>query len=234
MGEGRGHNDRFDYFAEIEEAFIRRRGKPLLLSPLDWALIDEWKKRGIPLHVVLRAIERTFDVYEAQTPRRNVRSLAYCRDEVEMAFAEWLKTQRGRGREREESPVQDEVQRHLKRCREALSKALNAAQKEGDLKWAAHLRAILTQLEELTRLTRMASVSEADLASRLEHLEEELYSALIERIPAKKLEEYRRAIERELRALRLNEEHLVEMRERLLIKRLCEEHAIPRLGLFHL
>src|ERR687884_204513 len=50
----------FNYFTEIEDAFIRRRGKHLLVSPLDWSLMESWKEMGVPLHVVLRGIERAF------------------------------------------------------------------------------------------------------------------------------------------------------------------------------
>ena len=39
----------FNYFTEIEEHFQRRRGSVLLLSTLDWALIETWREAGIPL-----------------------------------------------------------------------------------------------------------------------------------------------------------------------------------------
>ena len=39
----------FNYFTEIEEQFLRRRGGGLLLTTLDWALIETWKDAGIPL-----------------------------------------------------------------------------------------------------------------------------------------------------------------------------------------
>jgi len=37
----------FNYFTEVEERFQRRRGTGLLLSTLDWALIETWKDAGI-------------------------------------------------------------------------------------------------------------------------------------------------------------------------------------------
>ena len=46
----------FNYFTEIEEQFQRRRGSLLLLSTLDWALIETWKDAGIPLEAVLRGM----------------------------------------------------------------------------------------------------------------------------------------------------------------------------------
>ena len=85
----------FNYFTEIEDAFIRRRGKHLLLSPMDWALIEGWKARGVPLHVVLRGVEQSFDSYEAKPRRRSVKSLFYCQEEVEAQYAEWLESQLG-------------------------------------------------------------------------------------------------------------------------------------------
>src|SRR5256714_7319629 len=85
----------FNYFTEIEETFIRRRGKHLLLSPMDWALIESWKQKGVPLHVALRGIEQAFDSYEAKPRRRSVKSLLYCEEEVEAQFAEWRERQQG-------------------------------------------------------------------------------------------------------------------------------------------
>src|SRR5437763_4524150 len=91
----------FNYFTEIEEAFIRRRGRHLLLSPMDWALIESWKEMGVPLHVALRGIERAFDSFEAKPRRRSVKSLLYCQEEVEAQFAEWQEAQVGAAREQE-------------------------------------------------------------------------------------------------------------------------------------
>ncbi|MEK7723812.1 MAG: hypothetical protein AAB336_05655, partial [Acidobacteriota bacterium] len=60
----------FNYFSEIEETFIRRRGKNLFLSPLDWALMETWQEREVPIHIVLRAIEKVFDNYEKSSKKR--------------------------------------------------------------------------------------------------------------------------------------------------------------------
>jgi hypothetical protein len=92
---GRTPFNYFNYFTEVEEAFIRRRGKHLIVSPLDWALIESWKQSGVPLHVVLRGIERSFDSYESKPRNRSVKSLYYCQEEVEAQFREWLESQTG-------------------------------------------------------------------------------------------------------------------------------------------
>src|SRR5579859_7440300 len=70
----------FNYFTEVEEHYQRRRGTGLLLSTLDWALIETWKQANIPLEAVLRGIDRAFEKHEAR--RREVRTLAYCQPAV--------------------------------------------------------------------------------------------------------------------------------------------------------
>ena len=81
----------FNYFTEIEEAFIRRRGRHLSLSPLDWALIESWQKRGIPIRLVLRGIESVFDsIGDDQKRLKHIKSLVYCKDEVESMYDEWI------------------------------------------------------------------------------------------------------------------------------------------------
>ena len=74
---------------------MRRRGKHLLLSPMDWALIESWKEREVPLHVVLRGIEHAFDSYEAKKRKRSVKTLLYCQEEVDAQYAEWLESRVG-------------------------------------------------------------------------------------------------------------------------------------------
>ena len=54
----------FNYFTEIEEYFWKKRGAHLLVSPLDWAIVETWQKAGIPLPVVLRGIDRAFESWE--------------------------------------------------------------------------------------------------------------------------------------------------------------------------
>ncbi len=99
QGAARDRLNYFNYFTEIEDTFIRRRGKHLLLSPMDWALMDSWKQMGVPLHVVLRGVESAFDSYESKPRKRTVKTLYYCQEEVEAQFAEWLEGQRGAQRE---------------------------------------------------------------------------------------------------------------------------------------
>src|SRR3954468_4380419 len=81
----------FNYFTEIEEHFQRRRGSILLLSTLDWALMETWKDAGIPLEAVLRGIDTTFDKWDQRPSKtRKVNGLGFCTQEV-LAAAEEMK-----------------------------------------------------------------------------------------------------------------------------------------------
>jgi len=77
----------FNYFTEIEEYFVRKRGKNITVPPLDWCLIELWKDNGIPLHVVLRGIDRSFESAERHQ-RKTPSTLFYCHPAVMEAFEE--------------------------------------------------------------------------------------------------------------------------------------------------
>ena len=86
----------FNYFTEIEGEFVKRRGSHMLVSPLDWTLIETWKRRGIPLHVVLRGINSSFDGYDQRLNRgRKVNSLFFCQQEVEALYQEYVESRVG-------------------------------------------------------------------------------------------------------------------------------------------
>ena len=127
----------FNYFTEIEDAFVRRRGKHLFLSPMDWALMETWKETGIPLHIVLRGVERSFDSFEAKPRKRSVKSLLYCREEVEAQYAEWLDSRVGANPATEKSSADDSktpfnstaIRDHLNQSRETLVELAGARQR---------------------------------------------------------------------------------------------------------
>ena len=83
----------FHYFSEVEERFQKRRGSILMLSTLDWALIETWREAGIPLEAVLRGIDDSFDKHDAKLAvgkgkSRKVNGLAWCAQAVMQATEE--------------------------------------------------------------------------------------------------------------------------------------------------
>ena len=96
----------FNYFTEIEEHFQRRRGGILLLSTLDWALIETWKDAGIPLEAALRGIDAAFDRYDQRPSKsKKVNSLAYCAQQVLSAAEDMKEAAVGAAQEEDASPA---------------------------------------------------------------------------------------------------------------------------------
>jgi hypothetical protein len=234
----------FSYFSEIEDTFVRRRGKHLMLSPIDWALIESWKERGVPLHVALRGIEHAFDSHDAKKHKRTVKTLLYCQEEVEAQYAEWLESRVGKQDERQ-ADVDDDLKSPF--SRDLVLKFLDQSHAE-----LAHLyeqrRAIDDDLTEtigraaalLGEIKDDYATSPAPSARKLEDsltgIERLLSDALRSTLSpdemagvrseiAAQLKPYRRHMEKEVYELTLNN---------LLLKRLREKFGVPRLSLFHL
>jgi hypothetical protein len=71
-----------DYFLEIESHFAFRRQTPFILSGKDWALMQRWRQEGIPLPIVIEAIDTVFEKNETSGRRKVISSLSYCRHAV--------------------------------------------------------------------------------------------------------------------------------------------------------
>lgn len=75
-----------DYFTEIEAHFVSRRGTPFILNAKDWALMKEWHEAGVPLPVVIEAIDSVFE--KAAERNKIVNSIHYCRHAVKELWDE--------------------------------------------------------------------------------------------------------------------------------------------------
>ena len=231
----------FNYFTEIEDAFVRRRGKHLFLSPMDWALMESWKQQEIPLHLVLRAIERAFDSFESRPRKRSVKSLLYCQEEVEAQFAEWLESRVGAndssGAERDEDSSKhfstSAIETHLHDKKKLLQQLLKTVR---DPEFCETLGRAIDRLSELEAEVAITNTLDARrledsltgldrmLSDALVSNEHEEVKALTEQIKAE-LKPYRKQMEKAAYEQTLNN---------LLLKRLRDKFGIPRLSLFYL
>jgi hypothetical protein len=229
----------FNYFSEIEETFNRRRGKHLFLSPLDWALIETWQQRGVPLHVVLRGIEKVFDGVDSQPKRkRTVKSLMYCREEIEALHQEWLERQIGKnqtngngesfaGKEDSLLPA-DSIKAHLENVKGELTLARRKA--AGELKEA--LTRVISRLSELEK-----NYADAEsLENSLSDLEKLIDETLLKTTDETTLESFKEEINKQLASYRgkMEREVFAQTFELMLLKKLRESANIPRLSLFYL
>ncbi|MGH9906745.1 MAG: hypothetical protein ACRD8U_14315 [Pyrinomonadaceae bacterium] len=241
----------FNYFTEIEDTFVRRRGKHLLLSPMDWALIESWKEMNVPLHVALRGIERAFDSWEAKRRKRTVKSLVYCQEEVEAQYAEWLESRVGAGTETSERGPESGLVRedkgqpfprqailqHLERGRSDLLKALDVRKPTTQDELTDAFMRAANLLEELARDCGESAIPDTQkLELSLTGLERMLSDAIRTVVSAGELEKVVDEVKDQLRPYRKHMDKMVyeQTLENLLLKRLREQFAVPRLSLFYL
>ena len=235
----------FSYFSEIEDTFIRRRGKHLMLSPIDWALIESWKERGVPLHVALRGIEHSFDSYEARKHKRTVKTLLYCQEEVEAQYAEWLESRIGshdksEGVEEEESPdkspfSRDVVLDHLGRLLKSFEDLAADPLQRDELK-EAFQRAASLLVEVRDEYENAALPDTRKLEESLSGIDRMLDDAIRKSIPDVHLTAITAEVESQLKPYKrhMDKTAYEQTRTNLLRKRLREYFDVPRLSLFYL
>jgi hypothetical protein len=224
----------FNYFTEIEEHFQRRRGSLLILSTLDWALIETWKDAGIPLEAVLRGIDATFDAHEKKPSKtRRVNGLAFCTQEV-LAAAEQI-AEAGVGAAAPEKKQvgleQQEVAEFLDRNAIRLGK-LKLPEPAQTL---AHLTVL--NLEQLADETATATTFKAeDLERRLTVMEEKIFAALIAATPDDSIVSVRIEADRDLAPYRgkMNGPQIQQLHQQYVHKRILDRYDVPRLSLFYM
>jgi hypothetical protein len=227
----------FNYFTEIEDAFVRRRGKHLFLSPMDWALMETWKQQGIPLHIVLRGVEKSFDSYEARPRKRTVKSLLYCQEEVEAQYAEWVEARVGATTGAAE-PESDKtpfsfaaISDHLQRTRNALTEL--AKSRNDDLSEAlTRAAALLVEIEK--DFASGATLDTRKLEDSLTGLERMLNDSMLSVAGPSTLDEFKKGVKDQLKPYRAQMDAAAYKQtfDNLLLKRLREQFAVPRLSLF--
>lgn len=216
----------FNYFTEIEERFRQARGTGLfLLSPLDWALIENWRSAGVPLEAVLKGIDAAFEKWNSRkSKRRLINSLTYCAQAVmEVAQrAPRRQTVPGGG----DSPfTADEISRHLR-------STANAYQLSEDIALAD----ISTSLEKLAEDAGQHARDLESLEQRLTALEEKAVAILRSKQSEEALFELRGQLNEELRMFRskMTAEQISALERRYLDSALLQRAKLPRLSLFYL
>jgi hypothetical protein len=240
----------FNYFTEIEERFQRRRGSILLLSTLDWALIETWRAAGIPLDAVLRGIDSAFDKYEQRQKKgrmRRINGLAWCAQAVMNAAEELREASTGAASTTaaagESGFEPNRVAIHLEAAANLLERSQVAQQACQDT--ASRLRELAAESrsDPANRAGAeegaSASKSAADLESLervLTVLEDKLYAALTAAAPEELLVALKEHAARELAPYRsrMGAVQLRQVERQFVQKQLLERYNLPRLSLFYM
>ena len=229
----------FNYFTEIEEHYQRRRGTTLLLSTLDWALIETWKNAGIPLKAALRGIDLAFDKYDQRpTKSKKVNSLAYCAQEVLAAAEDMKEAAVGASgdspREKASGFEAAEIAAFLRGNAERLEKA-KLPEREG-FATGALARESAGTLREIAESVELKLPRLEDLERHLTVMEEKLFAALLAVTPDSDLGAVRAEADRDLAPYRRNMSttQVDQLHKQYVHKRLLERCGVPRLSLFYM
>ena len=231
----------FNYFTEIEEHFQRRRGTLLLLSTLDWALIESWKDAGIPLEAVLRGIDTAFDRWERRPSKtRKINGLAWCSQEVLAATDEIAEAAVGSAREPRETGIEHQ------RIAEFLARNAEMFERSAE-KVPGAVRALVEEdvrtLRELANAYTAASAdsttplsSTEELEMRMTVMEEKLFAALHTDTSDDQLLAIRSQAERELAPYRgkMIGPQIDQLLRQYQNKKLMELYGLPRLSLYYM
>ena len=234
----------FEYFSEVEARFTARRGSLLLLSTLDWALIETWRAAGVPLVAVLRGIDAAFDRYEARKALAKgrlgkVNGLAWCAQAVMQAATEMADAALGTATTAQMSGGQTSGTQTSGDSGFETKRVARFLLGNADRIEAA--RPALAQTAD--RLRALAAEVLAGTHPALEHLdrtltvlEERLFAAVIADTPEAELLALRETADRELHPFRarMGAVQARQVRDQFVQKRLFAAYALPRLSLFYM
>jgi hypothetical protein len=234
----------FNYFTEIEEYFWRKRGAHLLVSPLDWAIVETWQRAGIPLDAVLRGIDKAFESYQnsKRGAGRPLKSLAYCVDAVLDAAVEKQEAMAGAGPEVERSKKKaepfsrDELRNFLQRNMDKLNQAAERVN-PSDAELARRIGQARASLADVMPvLDSPADLDIESLERRLSAVEEKMSAALLASADENILVDIRTDLDKQLAPYRrrMSAEQLSQLERQYVQKRLLERFGLPRLSLFYL
>ncbi|MHB8214855.1 MAG: hypothetical protein ACYDDS_02140 [Candidatus Sulfotelmatobacter sp.] len=233
------------YFTEVEEHFQRRRGGPLIGSPLDWDQILIWKKAGIPLEAVLRGIDSAFDKYEQRKSKRHekINSILWCAQAVLTAAEDMKEAAVGTAPNQPATAKSGAAQgfepealaAFLLRNADLLEKA-KLQHGSGIFPHAIAQQAGKTLRNLAQEITNKEASKLEDLERHLTVLEEKLFAALLAATPDEEIVAVRAQADRELAPYRrkMATPQIEQLQKQYVHKRLLEKYNLPRLSLFYM
>jgi hypothetical protein len=234
----------FNYFTEIEDRYLHRRGGGLLLSTLDWALIETWKDAGIPLEAVLRGIDEAFDRYDQRPSKtKKVNSLAYC-SQLVLASAEDMKEAAVGAASAEPAAAKTDASQGFEstvvapflRRNADLLEAANLPEGGGVSARSIALDSARTLRQLAEEIERKPSTRLEDLERRLTVMEEKIFAVLLTSTPDEDIVTVRAEADRDLAPYRrkMSAAQIDQLQKQYVHKRLLEKYCLPRLSLFYM
>jgi hypothetical protein len=231
----------FNYFTEIEEHFWKKRGAHLLVSPLDWAIMETWQKAGVPLEAALKGIDRAFESYQRSKrgAGKPLKSLAYCTDAVLEATEEQQEAAAGAQSTShaaaKEPFSRPELKAYLARNAEKLRKSATASKGRAEALSTFFQETAEKLISAQTLLDAPGTLDLEDLERRLTIFDEKIHAALLSHASEDLMLKIRREVDSQLALYRrkMKAEQLALIEKQYLQKRLLDEYQLPRLSLYY-
>jgi len=214
----------------------------LLVSPLDWAIMETWQKAGVPLEAVMKGIDHAFESYRRSRrgAGKPLKSLAYCTDAVLEAAEEQLEAAAGsapkNGNAAAREPFsRDELRKYMTKNAEQIgSRAKDTGSAMPGL--AKRLDEVRESLNgTVTLLDSPGALDLEDLERRLTVLDDKLQATLTSHASEEMMLEIRREMDWQLAAYRrkMKAEQIALVEKQYLQKRLLLKFGLPRLSLYY-
>jgi hypothetical protein len=239
----------YNYFTEIEEHFVKRRGKHLLISPTDWGLIAAWRETGVPLHVAIRGIDIAMDGFLARQHRGNskVNSLCYCHDAVMTEYAAHLEARVGESStdaqtasvvsealaaEKEELGIDEVagfVSARISEIKALPAKLYGQSEREG-------LHRVLARLEEVMQIREADRIDPERIERDLALIDELLVTELRGFVSSEEMLAWEQEAKQELKVYkkRLPKETYAKIHDNFMRDRIHHKFSIGEMSLFRL
>ncbi len=201
-----------DFYRKVELHWSLARGNQIIVSPLEFAAIESWYEAGIPLAVVLRAID-VFIEKKRKAKRKRSFLLSNASNTVEKCWREYRSLHEGAGEENE-----DLLGSKLASLIRKLAKLAKAEPEAGEL--------IADLIARLEAVDLSAIVAYEDLDSQLQDLDGDLVAWFRARLDSDTMTELAAEV-----AELLDEAEEPELYARMVNDAVRAHFALPRLTL---
>jgi hypothetical protein len=238
----------YNYFTEIEEHFVKRRGKHLLISPMDWGLIAAWRDAGVPLNVAIRGIDIAMDGFLAKQHRGNskVNSLCYCHDAVMTEYAGHLEAHVGESTDAQTASAVSETSATanddpgINEIAGLISERIREIKTLSEKQYAESalegLSRVQARLEEILQIREAERIDVASIERDLALVDNLLTSELHSMVSPEEMLEWEKEAKKELKVYkkRLPKETYAKIFDNFMLDKLHRKFGIGELSLFRL
>ena len=198
-------DDSFDYCREIETYLCKKnQGHLVRIVGPAFELVSGWAAAGVPLKVAFQGIDRCCARLEARGPRRRPVRIEFCEADVLDAFDDWRRavgvsatsSEEGVGASPSRKPA---LAAHIERVIARLANVRGTGTSEVQLH--RYLEEAIRELEEIAGSAAKArGQARAAIITRLSQMDDELMTAAIGQLDARRAEQLRAEAGEELSA----------------------------------